>query len=182
MERFAHFLAATLLCAGGALGGCGNISGSMATTTVQVADAPPGALKNDDPLARPVAVAWTSSRARRCGFHFDGAKLRTSYLAWEARQGASGEKLGKIEQSYDTTYRAVWDKVAADEGYCTDKKSAEIKADLQRHLAGDYAPNLPAAKVVAACGFFGCGLNSDQPFSTTDFWKKQDANNVKNGL
>jgi hypothetical protein len=179
MYRLAQLLAAALLGGGNLLlAGCG---GGLSTTTVEAPDAPPGGMRNDDPMARPIAVAWTSSRARRCGFVFDGAKLRTSYLAWEAKQGVTHEQMAKIEQSYDATYKIIFDKVAGDAGYCTDRKSAEIKTDLQRHLAGDYAAQFPPPKVVASCGFFGCSATpSDQPFSSTDFWKKQDANPKNN--
>ena len=111
----------------------------------------PAAISNDDPMARPVAVAWTSARAKRCGFYFDPAKLRTSYLAYEARQ-ASGEQYAKIEKTYDTTYKATSEKVSQDVDYCSDRKALEIKADLERHLAADYTPNLPKPKTVASCG------------------------------
>ena len=36
------------------------------------------------------------------------------------------------------------------------RKGTEIKADLQRHLAGDFTPKLPQPKKVETCGFFGC--------------------------
>jgi hypothetical protein len=31
--------------------------------------------------------------------------------------------------------------VAGEKNYCTDEKTASIKADLSRHLAGDYTPS-----------------------------------------
>ena len=107
----------------------------------------PGGIGNDSPMARPIAVAWTSARAQRCGFYFDPGKLRASYLAYEARQ-SNGEQLAKSEQSYDTTFKVIRERVSADPEYCTDKKGAEIKADLQRHLKGDFTPNFPKPKVV----------------------------------
>jgi hypothetical protein len=175
MHRTAHILAIALLLAAHGVGaGCSG-SGGLATTTVEDPDAPAGGLRNDNPQARPVAVAWTVARAKRCGFYFDGAKLRTSYFAFEASQGNTGEKLAAIEKIYDSTYKTISDKVSADAGYCTDKKGAEIKAELQRHLAGDFNPNLPKPKVVQACGLLGCASPvSDQPFNTKDFYEKQD--------
>lgn len=153
--------------------GCGNSANGL-TTSALPADAP--AINNEDPMARPAAVAWTSARARRCGFYFDPAKLRASYLAYESRQGAAGEQLAKIEKSYDTTFKVISDRVSSEADYCTEKKGAEIKADLERHLAGDYTPNFPKPRPVASCGFFGCGgSTSDEPFSSKDFWKKYDA-------
>jgi hypothetical protein len=178
MTAFVQWSAAALLVALGALaGGCGSSAGSLTSGGVLAGDASRGLTRSDDPMARPIGVAWTSARARRCGFSFDGAKLRSNYLSWEASQGASGERLAKIEQSYDRTYKIIWEKVTVDAGYCTDKKSTEINAELQRHLGGDYTPNLPLPKVAASCGVFGCGPSrSEQPFDSKDFWKNQDAN------
>ncbi len=60
--------------------------------------------------------------------------------------------------------------------YCTERKSQEIKADLTRHLAGDFTPKLPQQpKVVESCGFFGCPEASrDEAWDTKKFWE-QDA-------
>jgi hypothetical protein len=177
MHRFANgLIAALVLAAGGLAAACsGGVIGGP--TLIEEADVPVG-VRNDNPMARPIAVAWTSARARRCGFYFDGARLRTSYLAYEAGQGNSREKLAEIEKSYDTTFKVISDKVAGDAGYCSDRKSAEIKADLQRHLAGDYTPKLPQPKLVQACGMFGCATPvSEQPFNTKSFWDKTDRDN-----
>lgn len=124
----------------------------------------PVAISNEDPLARPVAVAWTSARAQRCGFYFDATKLRASYLAYEAKQ-SSPEQRTKAEQTYDSTFKVIRDRIASDAGYCTDKKGTEIKAELQRHLAGDFTPKLPQARKVETCGMWGCAPDaSDEPF------------------
>ncbi len=174
MNRFAHYLAPVLLLAATALhAGCSG-SGGVTTSSVAAADSP-GLIANDDPLARPVAVAWTSARAKRCAFYFDPAKLKVNYLAYERTQGAAGDQLAKLERSYDTTYKGTADRIGADPGYCTSSKGLEIKADLQRYLAGDYTPNLPKAKQVANCGFFGCGVQmSDEPFDSKKFWSDKD--------
>jgi len=178
MHRFANgLLTALVLAAGGLVAACsGGIIGG-GTTMVDDPDAPAG-VRNDNPMARPVAVAWTSARARRCGFYFDSARLRTNYLAYEAGQGNSREKLAEIEKSYDSAFKVISDKVGGDAGYCTDRKSAEIKTDLQRHLAGDYTPKLPQPKLVQACGVFGCATPvSEQPFNTKNFYDKWDRDN-----
>src|SRR5262249_7790493 len=156
-----------LLLAGTALhAGCGSSSASLTTssTSVMPPDAP-AAISNDDPMARPVGVAWTSARAKRCGFYFDPAKLRTSYLAYESRQ-AAGEQYAKIEKIYDATYKATSEKVSQDVDYCSDRKALEIKADLERYLRADYTPNLPKPKTVASCGFFGCPQGPDENFTS----------------
>src|ERR1700730_5779544 len=170
MIRLAHGLAAAVVVAGACLlAGCSTSASDLTGGAAEV-----GGLKNEDPMARPVGVAWTSARAKRCGFYFDGAKLRTSYLAWERGQGTTAEQLAKIETAYDTSFKSAFERVAADTGYCTDRKGGEIKADLQLYLAGDYAPNLPKPVAIASCsGFFGCQTQSEEPFSTKKFWDKQ---------
>jgi hypothetical protein len=179
MDRFAKVLACGLLLAcTGLSGGCGSSASGLVTGSAPTAADMPGGIGNDSPMARPIAVAWTSARAQRCGFHFDAAKLRASYLAYEARQ-SNGEQLAKSEQSYDTTFKVIRDRVSADPEYCTDKKGAEIKADLQRHLKGDFTPNFPKPKVVESCGFFGCAPPpSDEKFDNKKFWEERDKKNI----
>jgi hypothetical protein len=180
MSRFAQGLASALLLAGTALhAGCGNsASGSGGVATASTAGLPgdaPGALNNADPATRPVAVAWTSARAKRCGFYFDPAKLKINYLNYERTQGANNEQLAAIEKSYDASYKTTSDRIVGDAAYCSDRKGLDIKADLQRHLAGDYTPNLPAAKPAVTCGLFGCPESvPDKPFSSGEFWKEKD--------
>ena len=157
--------------------GCG--SGASGLTAASIAADAPG-ITNEDPLARPIQVAWTSARAQRCGFNFDTGKMRSSYLGYESRQGAAGEQLAKIQNSYDTTFKTISGQVSADPDYCTDKRSNLIKADLQRHLAGDYAPNLPKpAKAEASCGgLFGGSCDSgatDKKFESKEFYDELEA-------
>jgi hypothetical protein len=178
MDRFARGLAGLLLLGLAALhGGCGSTAGLATGST---GDGP--TMSNEDPMARPVFVAWTSARAQRCGFNFDVAKLRSGYLAYESKQGAVGESFIRIEKTYDSTFKTISDRVSADPGYCTEKKSVEIKAELGRHLAGDYAPNFVKPKVVAQCGGFFDPCDSgrtDEKFDSKQFWAKQDANPKK---
>jgi len=172
MDRFAQAIASALLLAVAAVfAGCSGGASGLLTGTVQAADAP-GTLKAEDPLARPIAVAWTSARAHRCGFFFDPGKLRAAYLAYEAKQSGA-EQLAKAEKSYDTTYKLIRERVSGNPDYCTDGKSAEIKGNLQRHLAGDFTPKLPQPKKVESCGFFGCGGSSDESWSGEKFWEEQ---------
>ncbi len=160
-----------LLAAAGLGAGCsGGASGLLTGSTPAAADAP-GTLTNEDPVARPIAVAWTSARAQRCGFYFDPAKLRSSYLAFEARQ--PGADLAKAEKTYDSTFQTIRQRVGSEPDYCTDAKSADIKKDLTRHLAGDFKPDFPKPKVVESCGFFGCGGSSQEKFSPDKFWEDQ---------
>ena len=177
MDRFARGVASGLMLAAACvLAGCsGGTSGLLGATASAAADAP-GSLNNEDPAVRPIAVAWTSARAQRCGFYFDPAKLRISYLTFEAKQSGP-DQLAKAEKTYDSTYKTIRERVTADPEYCSDSKSAEIKKDLTRHLAGDFTPNFPKPKVVESCGFFGCGDGATKPWTTDQFWEEQNKKN-----
>jgi hypothetical protein len=176
MDGFARVFGAWLLLAGAVgLTACSNgVSGLVTgTTAVSAADAP-GGITNESPMARPIGVAMTSARAKRCGFYFDAGKLRASYLAYEARQ-TTREQLGSFEKSYDSTFKVISERISGEPDYCTDQKGTEIKADLTRHLQGDFTPNFPKAKVVESCGFFGCNpyANPDEKLDVKKFWDSQ---------
>jgi hypothetical protein len=177
MDRFARGVASgLLLAAAGLLAACsGSNAGFLGGAAPAAADAP-GAMSNEHPMARPIAVAWTSARAQRCGFYFDPAKLRTSYLAFETKQSGP-EQLAKAEKTYDATVKSIRERVTEDPDYCSDAKSADIKKDLNRHLAGDFAPNFPKAKVVESCGFFGCGDGASKAWTPDQFWEEQNRKN-----
>src|SRR5262245_16199305 len=107
MHRFAYALAGGLLLAGTVCaGGCGSSASGLITGSAPAAADMPGNISNASPMARPIAVAWTSARARRCGFFFDPVKLRASYLAFEAKQ-SGGAELAGAEKSYDATFKAI---------------------------------------------------------------------------
>ena len=171
------------------LAGCSGSGGGAGLTTAAILDgagtAAPGdapSIAADDPMARPVQVGWTAARAQKCGFNFDAAKLRGMFLASEAQRGIAGDGLGKIEKSYDQTVATVRSNIAGDGDYCSDKRSAAIKADLQRHLAGDYSSKLQEPKKkVATGGFFeGWGGEPDtSTFNPKTIW--QDLKDKKDG-
>jgi len=56
--------------------------------------------------------------------------------------------LAKIEREYDTIRAKVASTIAADPDYCTDARTRQIKADLTRHLAGDYTSPESQKKLV----------------------------------
>ena len=183
-----RFASALLLTGATVLAGCSSGDSSAGLTTASVLGestaVPSGeglGIRNDDPRARPVQVAWTSARAQKCGFNFDPARLRQTYMAYESSQGAAN--LGEIEKAYDQTVASIRTKTGPAEDYCTDRKGREIKADLTRHLAGDYRPNLPQPKVaVAECGgLFAtqCDSGEKKDFKAKDFWA--DQTNKKTG-
>jgi len=131
------------------LAGC---SGGLTTASLTgsgpsqvAAPSPPPATSTD----RVLQVASTSARAVKCGYYFDAAKLKSAFLASEAGSGAAADQIQKIERDYDYTRAAVINQIAKQPEYCSDARTKEIKADLTRHLAGDFSPT---AKVRATAG------------------------------
>lgn len=163
------------------LAGCSGSGGGAGLTTAAILDgagaSAPGetpSVAADDPLARPVQVGWTAARAQKCGFNFDAVKLRGMFLASEAQRGVAGDALGKVEKSYDQTVSTVRSNIAGEGDYCSDKRAAAIKADLQRHLAGDYSSKLQEPKKkVATGGFFeGWGEPDNSKFDPKTIWQE----------
>lgn len=156
-----------------ALGAC---SGSSALTTSSVsgtgatATAPPS-----DVTSRAMQVGSTSARATKCGYNFDPVKLKTNYLASEAKINPAD--VAKAEQIYTIAYNGVTKAVATKSDFCTPAKTAEIKEALTRHLAGDFTP--PPAKVeVAEPSWFdtigdGNGNDKGPGFGSGDWWDSQ---------
>jgi hypothetical protein len=96
---------------------------------------------SNDPLARPIQVGWTSARATHCGFIFDPDQLRSNYLASEAQAGATPEQMQKIVRAYDYTRESTLASIKDNLRYCSKERTAAIRSDLNRYLAGDYAPS-----------------------------------------
>ncbi|MGI8724788.1 MAG: hypothetical protein ACR2J1_05430 [Methyloceanibacter sp.] len=141
-------VAASVITAGFALtlvGGCGTI-GSSRNKEGAATDIEARTVKPDDPLARPIQVAWTSARASYCGFIFDPGQLRANYLASESRAGTPPAQMQKIERAYDYTRQSVIDTIKDNLSYCNKERTAAIRADLTRYLAGDYAPHAKVAR------------------------------------
>ena len=126
-----------------ALAGCSGASGLTTGSIFGSSEPPPKEAINDPPM-RAFQVGTVSARAIKCGFNFDPAKLKTNYLAYE-RQTA-GVDMAKIERIYDVSFNGVAKAVAAETDYCSTEKTRTIKADLGRHLAGDYSAS-PMPKV-----------------------------------
>ena len=118
-----------------ALTGCGARLGGDSATSGQVAAEPPAT-----PSQRAVQVAWTAANARYCAFGLNPQKLKSDYLNWERAQGASAETIQTLNSTYDKSFLTFYDKVKETPGYCTKAKIEEIRPEINRHLAGDYAP------------------------------------------
>ena len=179
MHRFSRPIAfSLLLVAAGAVAGCSSGgSANIITGTTATATEAPGALPPENPLARPTGVAWTSARAEKCGFYFDPGKLRASYLAFEAKQ-STPDQVAKAQQAYDATHKLIGQRVTADPNYCSDRKSAEIKAELTRHLAGDFTVKAVAKPKEQDCGWLGWGCvdapRPDEKWDSEKWWKDEE--------
>jgi hypothetical protein len=125
--------------------GCGTVSRVTGKEGVST-DKDARYVKPEDPLSRPIQVAWTSARASHCGFMFDPAKLKSDYLADEARKGANEQQLKKLAATYDYTQQSVLATISADASYCNKERTNAIRTDLRRYLAGDYAPTARLAR------------------------------------
>jgi hypothetical protein len=133
-----------------ALAGCSSGSSGL-TTGALLGESKPAAPVNDAP-ARAFQVGTASARAVKCGFNFDPAKLKTTYLAYEKQQ-PGGQDTSKVERIYDVSFNGVAKAVAAEGDYCSPTKTTSIKSALTRHLAGDYTPD-PPKKVEEDEGLF----------------------------
>jgi hypothetical protein len=152
-------------CSGGGTNGSSSlITGSLFSSAPKTAAAADGApaVKPEDPAARPVNVAWTSARAAKCGFYFDPAKLRQSFLTSQIADGNKGEQLAKSQQSYDTTYVRVTTALAGQEAYCDEQQVADIKSNLNRHLAGDFSTAQKVVKAAPQEGAFAWLMDGSQ--------------------
>lgn len=148
-----------------ALGGCSGaslLSGGAEPVTGSVAAAPPQPAPVT-PTARAYQVGITSARATKCGFFFDRTKLRATFLAAEQQAGATPEDLAKIEKNYDVSDATMTKVIAQEENYCSAEKTKYIKADLTRHLAGDYNPGPPHPKKAEEEGLLSFGEVGEGP-------------------
>lgn len=148
-----------------ALTGCSGGSELLSTGSL-LGESKPAAPVNDGP-ARAFQVGTVSARAVKCGFNFDPAKLKANYLAFERQQPVT-QDVTKLERMYDVSFNAVAKAVAAEGEYCSDTKTRTIKADLGRHLAGDYTPNPPQPQEEEGL-FSGWGGGSETTSMKTKF-------------
>jgi hypothetical protein len=128
------------LVAAALLAACGTVDRLKGTKQGASDDVAAVKIKPEDPLARPIQVAWTSARASYCGFIFDPAKLRKDYLATEMSLGTSTAEMQKILRTYDYTLQSVTDSIKGDPNYCNKSRTDAIRTALNRYLSGDYAP------------------------------------------
>jgi hypothetical protein len=143
-EWIRRLVAATCLLA--ALSACGTVDRFRGTQEGAKTELEARSVAPQDPLARPIQVAWTSARATHCGFVFNPDQLRSNFLAAEARAGASPDQMQKIERAYDYTLQSVTTTIKDNLAYCNKDRTAAIRRDLNRYLAGDYTPSARMAQ------------------------------------
>lgn len=186
-----RFLVPVLLAASATAGCSSGGSGVSTASILGTAPAPPAAAASAQPGVVPVVAAppstpterafqvgTVSARAQKCGYNFDPAKLKASYMAHEIGLGASNDQVANIEKIYNVAYNGVT-KAAADEAnYCSERKTQEIKTDLGRLLAGDFEPPKKAVAQKKDEGglfdwFSGSSEDTGPKFGSSDWWDKQ---------
>jgi curli biogenesis system outer membrane secretion channel CsgG len=119
-------------------------SGGGGVTTASLLGTPAAQPQVDEPTDRALHAASVSARASKCGYNFNPAKLRESFLAAEAASGATPEQMTKLGQSYDFTHTTVSKQISNPEEYCSDQRTRQVSADLTKQLAGDFrSPKKP---------------------------------------
>ena len=159
-----------LLIGAGGLAGCSEGS-SLSTssifgggTSAPAAAAPAAPVST--PAARALQVGATAARATKCGYNFDANKLRSNFLAAEATQAPGADQV-TTQKTYDTAFAGVTKAAASQPGYCSEAKTRDIKADLTRHLAGDYSPSPPKQVAQEEGGIFdGWGSGSSSTYQS----------------
>ena len=104
--------------------------------------APPVAPANT-PVNRAFQLGAVSARATKCGFNFDAERLKANFFAGETQQGTAVDDLAKAEKVYKIAYNGVAKAANRKEDYCSEKRTGEIKTDLNRLLTGDFSPQPP---------------------------------------
>lgn len=95
----------------------------------------------NDPMNRTLQVSRTAAKAQRCGFHFDAARLKGTFMASEGGQaGTDVAELSKLDKVYTGSFNGTMRAATADDAYCSEARTKFIKNELGRHLAGDYVP------------------------------------------
>ena len=142
--RVSYFVCLALALAALQLASCSTIE-KVRSKDGASNDAEAVKVKPEDPLSRPIQVAWTSARAKYCGFLFDPVRLRANYLA-SAAASNSPDQIKKLEHAYDYTFDSVLAGIGNDPSYCSKSRTEAIRVDLTRYLAGDYTPSARAAR------------------------------------
>ncbi len=148
-----------------ALTGCSSAPSLPSLTTGSILGGPAKPATADpasvnDPTNRAFQVGTVSAKAIKCGFNFDPAKLKNNYLSYE-RTLAPNADMARVEKVYDVSFNGIAKAVAGDADFCSNENTKAIKADLSRHLAGDYSPNIRPKVAQDDGSLFGSVFNGD---------------------
>lgn len=157
-----------------ALSGCSASVSDLTTGSLfggsgskQAAAAPQGPVAPaSTPMNRAFQVGTVTARALRCGYNFDPIKLKTTFLASEQTMGLQPQDVANVEKAYNVAFNGVNKAASADPSYCSEKRTADIKQDLGRLLAGDFTPQ-PMRKAAEeeeeglVSGIFGGGSSGE---------------------
>jgi hypothetical protein len=155
MTSQTRLLASIAMLAALGLSACGSSAPSLMTgslfgsgDTKKAAEPKPETAQD-----RLLQVATTSAYAQRCGYVFDPQSVLTQYFASEQALGTPPDQLAKIQQGYDQAFTRMSKSAAGDEGFCSEERTAGIKRDLGRVIAGDFS----GPKRHVDIGLFGSG-------------------------
>ena len=152
---------------------------AAAATQAVAAAAPPVSTPTD----RAFQVGSVTARATKCGYNFDPAKLKANYMAYETSMGLAPADTGKIDKIYTVAFNGITKAAASDPNYCNEKKTKEIKEDLNKLLAGDYTPT--QRKVAAAEqdeGLFGGMFGGSSDGESEGYKATLPTDNSRDGL
>lgn len=177
--------AAVAGCSSGGGVSTASIFGTAPTPPPAAGAAPVGAVAAvapppSSPTDRAFQVGSVTARAAKCGYNFDAAKLKASYMAHEIGRGAGNDEVARIEKIYDVAYNGISKAAAQEADYCSERKTQEIKADLNRLLAGDFEPPRKAVATKkeddgGIFDWFGSSNEDSGPkFGSGDWWAKQN--------
>jgi hypothetical protein len=168
------------------LGGCASSSTGLTTGSLGGAKPVAGASSVQPQVTMTDRVARAGTRAAeavKCGYNVDPGKLKSGYLAFEGNQGASAEDVAKASKVYDATVKVTLAQIKANDDYCSNAKTAEIKTDISRHLAGDFSvPVKAVAQAQSDEGGLFSWLKSNEPSGREQLdpeWMKDTRNNSK---
>ncbi|MEO1281931.1 MAG: hypothetical protein AAFR75_03935 [Pseudomonadota bacterium] len=162
--------------------GCSTVGALTTGSLTGGAAKPAAAVDTNTPSARALQVGSAAARAMKCGYNFNAAGLKSKYLAAEASAGIGVAEIQKLDRIYESGYAGVSKAVTNPDVYCTGAKTATIKADLNRHLAGDYSARKRKVAKADDGLFSGWGdyVPEKGPAFGSDTWWESQRENASN--
>jgi hypothetical protein len=132
-----------------ALGACSSSDAGLSTSSLFSPAAPK---PQDVVAARAKLAAQTSASAVKCGYNFDPARLRSSYISFETAKGTPPPEVARAEQVYDSTRQAYAANLTKIADFCSEAETDKIKKTLNQQLAGNF--DIEAKKPEVDIGLF----------------------------